>query len=86
LLYEHLLYKIIGQRIKTYRIAKHLTQEQVSEKLQMSRPSVTNIESGKHRIQIHVLYELAELFEIPIQDLLVINFDCENENLKEIVF
>lgn len=77
---ERMIYKIIGQRVREYRIARQLTQEDISEKLQMSRPSITNIESGKHRIQIHILYELAKLFDIPIQNLVVIVSDDENQN------
>lgn len=63
------IYKIIGEKIKAHRKGKK-TQEQLADCLYISRTSLTNFETGKQRVQIDTLWEIAEQLGITIQDLL----------------
>jgi DNA-binding XRE family transcriptional regulator len=67
-----LLYKKIGMLIKEHRIKKkpHVSQEQLSKLIEMSRTSIVNIEMGRHNVQIHTLYKIAKALQINIQDLI----------------
>ncbi|MGG1515540.1 helix-turn-helix transcriptional regulator [Paenibacillus oryzisoli] len=67
---EELLYKEIGTRIKTFREKKKWTQEELADRVHRSRTSITNIEQGKQRFQIHSLYEIAETLGITPLELL----------------
>lgn len=66
---EH-IYPILGKKIKRLRKSKGLTQDEVSALLGLSRASINNIENGRHRIQLHVLYGYSNLLETSIHDLL----------------
>lgn len=54
------IYSRIGQLIRAARREAGLTQDQVAERLGLTRTSITNIESGRQRFQVHVLFLLAE--------------------------
>ncbi len=53
------LYKKFGMKLRTARIRSRLTQEDVAKKVGLSRTSITNIESGRQHIPLHVVYTLA---------------------------
>ena len=60
----------LGDRIKTLRIAKNLTQKQLAEQLYVTRQAVTYWESG-HRIpDIDTLSRMAGVFGVQIHDLI----------------
>jgi transcriptional regulator with XRE-family HTH domain len=67
---ETLLYKEIGRRLKERRLALGLTQEQLAEASDVLRTSITNLEAGRQKTPLHVLYELCAVLEIEIVELL----------------
>lgn len=54
--------KVYGARIKKLRITKGLTQEQLAEKVSVSRTSIVKIENGTQSGSIELAVELAEFF------------------------
>lgn len=66
------LYREIGKIIYAHRTAKgrKMSQLKLAEAVGMSRASIANIERGHHRIQIHVLFEIAAALEVEIVTLL----------------
>jgi len=68
---EEEIYKLIGYRIRLIRVRKNMTQGELSQHLPLSRAALSNIELGKHRIQLHNLYELADVLGVTIYDLIV---------------
>lgn len=54
------LYQLVGERIRDARNRASLSQAKLAEKLQMSRTSVVNIEAGRQRLPLHVLWQVAE--------------------------
>ncbi|MDF9839620.1 MULTISPECIES: helix-turn-helix transcriptional regulator, partial [Paenibacillus] len=67
---EFMYYKIIGQLIKSKREERGMTQEELAIRVHISRPSITNIEAGRHLIRIHYLYQIATSLEVSVHDLL----------------
>ncbi len=57
----------IGKRLRGLRIAKNLSQEQVSLEVNISRDHLSNLENGKFPINIKTLYKLAQFFEVDIE-------------------
>jgi transcriptional regulator with XRE-family HTH domain len=53
---QDLLYSHIGQQLKSHREKKGLTQSQLAERVGLERTSITNIESGKQRLPLHILF------------------------------
>jgi len=64
------LYKKIGELIRKYRREKKFTQDRLADSVGLTRTSITNIESGMQKIQIHNLYSIAQVFNVPANKLL----------------
>lgn len=69
---EASLYEFIGKRIADARRRSKppISQAKLATQVKLSRASIVNIESGRHRIQIHVLYEIARLLSVDPRQLL----------------
>lgn len=66
----NLLYVALGNRIKNEREAQGYKQTSFAKQIGISRSSLVNIEKGRQRTPLHVLYSIAELLEINMMDLL----------------
>lgn len=64
------LYEAIGKRLKELREANDLTQADLARTLGLERTSVTNIERGRQRPGVHVLYRICAYFHVPVDTLL----------------
>lgn len=60
----------IAKNIKKLRQKKSLTQEELAEKLFVTRQAVSNWETGKNQPDIELLKSLAETFEVDVTELL----------------
>ena len=66
-------YLQLSELIKTERIRRKITQEQLCNVLKLSRGSITNLEKGRHRPSIYQLLQIAALFEIDFTKLMPIS-------------
>lgn len=73
--------KEIGRRLKLAREAVRMTQDAVATKLNISRPTVSQIESGDRTVSSLELDRLAYLFGRDIRDFLVEKFDERKDAL-----
>ena len=64
------LHEAIGAEIKKIRKKKGFNQSDLAEKIGLERTSVTNIETGRQKATVTVLYKICDLFQIDIADLL----------------
>ncbi|WP_253295963.1 helix-turn-helix transcriptional regulator [Enterococcus raffinosus] len=61
----------INQKIKTERQAAEWTQEQLADKIFVSKRTISNWETGKTLPDIESVLRLAKVFQISLNDLLV---------------
>jgi transcriptional regulator with XRE-family HTH domain len=88
---EDLIYRVMGENIQKARSSTGMHQEELAVKVNLGRTSITNIEKGKQKIQIHTLYSIANALQIPVCDLLPgetlvkqnINQELEKLDLEE---
>jgi DNA-binding XRE family transcriptional regulator len=64
------LYIEIGKRVKRYREQAGLSQEELAMNIGQLRTSVTNIEAGKQRCPIYIIYNIALSLGCKVSDLL----------------
>ena len=57
-------YSIIGQRIKQARLAKNYTQDELSEKLDVSIAYLSRVERGSSHINLKRLHQLCKLLDV----------------------
>jgi transcriptional regulator with XRE-family HTH domain len=71
---QEVIYGVVGERIRTRRKTLGLTQEQLAQKLEISRASLANIETGRQSL----LYSIARAIELAPESLLpVIDISVE---------
>lgn len=61
--------EVLGSRIKALRCANHLTQEQVAEKIGVSRQKYARIENGMNNITLEILAQIASVLKISVGDI-----------------
>ena len=60
----------IGECLRDLRKEKGLTQEQLAEKLNVSRRTVSRWETGSNTPDLDVLLQLADIYEVDLRSLL----------------
>ena len=63
-------YYDIGQRIRTLRREKKLSQEQLAEKVWISTTHMSHIENGSTKLSLPVLVDLAAALDVSVNELL----------------
>lgn len=67
----------IGLKVKALRKTKKLTQEQLAEAVGVSWRTISNIETGKVIPKLLLIYDLAQYFDVSIDELV-------NNNVKKV--
>jgi len=60
---EDRLYRLFGSRVRALREEKHVTQEELAKRVDLSRTSITNIEKGRQRVLLHQMVEIAQALD-----------------------
>lgn len=77
-------YYKIGEKIRKYRKAMGLSQEQLAEQVGISTTHMSHIETGNTKLSLPVLVDIATSLEVRTDDLL---FDAPSEkelSIKEL--
>ncbi len=72
--------KLFGNRIKTLRTERNLTQDNLAEIVNVQPRHISRIENGHSFCSFEVLESFARAFDLQIKDL----FDFEQDFLKDI--
>ncbi len=64
------IYKLVGERIKKRRIELEMTQEDLAKCIGILRTSVANIESGRQRAPLNILYKICGILKIEPNNLM----------------
>lgn len=70
--------QIIGQKIKALRESRGFSQEYLAEMLQLSQSEFSKMENNQVKIDIDKLYKIAEVLQVPLQELLPENGNTYN--------
>lgn len=60
----------VAETIKILREIKNWSQEEMAEKLSISKSSYARLENGESQLKLHQLEKVADIFQIDILDLL----------------
>jgi putative transcriptional regulator len=58
-------------RLRLLRAQRAWSQQELAERLEVSRQSVNAIETGKYDPSLPLAFRIAELFELPIEEIFV---------------
>ncbi len=68
--FNTILYQIVGERIKKRRESIGLNQNDLSEKINIGRSSISNIEKGRQQPPLHTLFEICKVLDMDVQTIL----------------
>lgn len=61
---------VVNTSIKDLRKKKNMTQDELAEKLNVTRQAVSNWENGKAQPDIETLTQLAEVFDVSVERII----------------
>lgn len=64
------VYIDLGRLISEQRTERRMTQEALAAQVGLTRSSITNLEAGRQKIQIHLLLRIARALDVAPEDLL----------------
>ena len=77
--------KLLGKRIKEIRKYKGLTQEQLSEMIDIETSSLSGIESGRFFPSLHVLDKMSSVLEIELVEFFKFTNVDIPDNIDDVV-
>ena len=75
------LLKQIGNKIRTLRELKKLTQENIAYELDITQKTYSNIENGISDVSISILYKISIVLGFTIKDILDLDEDSFIQNI-----
>lgn len=72
-----------GEKLKELRIKNNLSQEELGNKLFLSRQQISKYENGKSSPDIRLIYDICDIFKIETSELL--DIDCYKKYKKNII-
>ena len=59
----------LGNQIKHYRIEKGLSQEELAERVYVTRQTISNWENNKNLPDLELIISMSRLFSVSLDDL-----------------
>ena len=75
--------RLVGEKIRQLRKARSLKQDDLMKVLNLSRPAISNIETGRRNINLHQIKALSEFFGVSIETLGLKTDEIETNDLLE---
>ena len=60
---------LLGKKIKSLRSVRDLTQEQMAERLGISRQKYARIENGLNNVTLDILSRIADILDVTVSDI-----------------
>jgi len=76
---KELSQKQVGQRIAALRKMKGLSQDNLAKRVQISRPSLTQIELGNRSVDVLELHKLSSVLEFSLDEFMSEDFSVSSE-------
>jgi len=73
----------MGKLVRARRKKLDLTQDDLAQRVNLKRTSITNIEKGRQKIQLHTLFDLAAALEVDPVTLIPSLKAAEAETIRE---
>jgi putative transcriptional regulator len=61
----------VENRLRLLRAERNWSQQDLGERLEVSRQSINAIETGKYDPSLPLAFRISELFDLPIEDIFV---------------
>jgi len=72
---------ILKNRLEEVRKQNGITQEELAEKLEVSRQTISSLEKGRYNPSIILAFKIARYFKMTIEDIFI--YEEENDHDKK---
>lgn len=72
---RRIMTEYISNTVQTFRSKSNLTQEELAQKIGISRQTVIAIEKGKYTPSVHLALTLAKFFKVRVEDIFTISYE-----------
>lgn len=69
-------------KVKVYRAIHDLTQEELAQKIGVTRQTVLAIEKGKYSPSLDLAFKMAKIFGVAIEDIFTYEAPQENNDIE----
>ena len=66
-------------RLEEIRKRQGMTQEELAEKLEVSRQTISSLEKGRYHPSILLAFKIAKFFKVSIEEIFIYEEDANNE-------
>lgn len=73
----------VGAQIRKYRVDRNLSQEELADRVYVTRQTVSNWETGKSYPDIHSLLLLGQVFQVSLDQLIKGDVEVMREEIRE---
>lgn len=81
---ERELYRMVGMQLRERREKLKLSQNTIADDVGVQRTSITNIESGRQKPPLHLLYSICLALKIELADVLPKTGDVELRHVVDV--
>lgn len=81
---ERELYRTVGRQLRERRETLKLSQNTIADDVGVQRTSITNIESGRQKPPLHLLYSICLALKIELADVLPKTRDVELRRVVDV--
>jgi putative transcriptional regulator len=67
--------KLLANTLKVQRAKKNLTQEQLAQKVGVTRKTINTVENGKYVPSTYLALKMAKVLDVPVEELFQIRED-----------
>lgn len=72
-------YEIKYEKLRELRKSRHLKQSDVAAALNIQHTTYSNYETGKRKIKPEIIYKLAGILDVPLEDLMHLLIDVDRD-------
>lgn len=66
---------MIRNRIKEYRARRNMKQEELAQLVGVRRETIGNLEKGRYNPSLVLAWNIAKVFEVPIEEIFTVEDD-----------
>lgn len=66
---EDYLYRLVGETVRQRRVETGMTQSRLAAEVDVKRTSVTNIETGRQKPPLHLLFKICAVLGVECKDV-----------------
>ncbi len=70
-------------RIREFRLAAHMTQQQLADRVRVTTRTIISIENGQYSPSLMLAYRMAELFGVTVEELCCLKENREKEDRED---